>query len=112
MAGNSSVMASDPPTMEPPPGVTIDLSGSGSQGHWNAVTQATCLSLATIAVILRVFTTLRVIRRWRVDDGRCSPSTVKGASLLTGRSHMLRLVDGTGCLRLSDHGHGDTVWCW
>ena len=61
-------MNTESPEMPPPPGVALDPMHSESLSPYNTLCQVVCLGLATTAVALRVFTTLKVVRQWRIDD--------------------------------------------
>ena len=67
-------MDPDPPQMQPPPGVAPDPTRSESLGQYNVLCQVVCLTLATIAVALRVFTTVKIVKQWRLDD--CTLRTI------------------------------------
>ena len=60
--------AGDPPVTQPPPGEAADPTRPESLAPYNTLCQAACLSMATIAVMLRMFTTGKITKKWRPDD--------------------------------------------
>lgn len=52
----------------PPPGFTSNFVNPPSKASWGIVTQALCLTLATLLVAMRLYTKLKVLRNPGWDD--------------------------------------------
>ena len=48
--------------IEPPPGVTSNFVNPASKASWDIVTQAVCLTVATLLVAMRIYTKVKVLR--------------------------------------------------
>ena len=64
------------PITQPPLGETANPMHPEDLAPYNVLCQAVCLSLATIAVTLRMLTTVKITKKWRLDD--CTQGGILG----------------------------------
>ena len=64
----------DGPAVSPPPGVIPNFVDPPSLYPQIIVTLVLTLSIATLAVIIRVYTKLHVIKAWHLEDCTCCGS--------------------------------------
>ncbi|KAI5457524.1 hypothetical protein BGZ63DRAFT_408258 [Mariannaea sp. PMI_226] len=64
------------PAMPPPPGVTSDFDRWTTQQSILIAVYSVTFGLATILLIIRIYTVLRILKRFGLDDGTTSNSKI------------------------------------
>jgi hypothetical protein len=64
----ASVAPNTTPALEPPPGVTPNFIGQYTRQISYIGTSAACLSLATIGIVIRIFTKVFILKQVYLED--------------------------------------------
>lgn len=67
----------------PPSGLLSSFSNPPTKGQWDIVTQAVCLTVATLLVVMRMYTKIRVLKNPGWDDCKLNVKRQRRFLMLT-----------------------------